>query len=161
MFDVSLNYLLNRKLTRDEESLSRVSFDAVLRAFKRGNRVEVIRTEKANGENAQVSYCYELDAWMICSKNVSLLAASLKDLDGYKEERYNYAREIGAEWFKIIGQLKKEHVPELKKTLDGFTIIGEYCGNPKFQHLIKYKTIGIMWFAMVGNKSREFSIDPF
>jgi hypothetical protein len=84
---------------------------------------------------------------------VSLLAANVKDLEGYKEDRYAYAREIAVEWFKVLGQLKKEHIPELKKTLDGFTIIGEYCGNPKFQHLIKYKTIGILWFAMVKNNS--------
>ena len=35
--------------------------------------VEVVKTLKINGENAQVSYSSELGAWTICSKNVGLL----------------------------------------------------------------------------------------
>jgi hypothetical protein len=52
-------------------------------AFEDGKRVELVKTEKVNGENAQVSYNYEYDAWVICSKNVSLLASSLQDLAMY------------------------------------------------------------------------------
>lgn len=53
-------------------------------AFEDGKRVELVKTEKVNGENAQVSYNYEYDAWVICSKNVSLLASSLQDLAMYR-----------------------------------------------------------------------------
>lgn len=53
--------------------------------------MELIKTEKINGENAQVSYNYEYDAWVICSKNVSLLASFPEDLAMYKEPRYHYA----------------------------------------------------------------------
>lgn len=42
--------------------------------------IETFQLEKANGENAQVSYCVPLDAWVICSKNVSLLARNEADL---------------------------------------------------------------------------------
>jgi hypothetical protein len=52
----------------------------VNKCFESGKRVELLKTEKANGENAQVSYCYDLDAWVICSKNVSLVANCLEDL---------------------------------------------------------------------------------
>ena len=45
--------------------------------------------------------------------------------------------------------------------LDGYTIIGEYCGNPNYQHLIKYDEICIKWFAMVDNYSEEYCKDPF
>ena len=56
--------------------------------------MELIKTEKVNGENAQVSYHYDFDAWVICSKNVSLLAATPQDLAKYEEVRYTYAIEI-------------------------------------------------------------------
>ena len=49
---------------------------------------------KANGENCQVSYFEELDAWVIASKNVALLARSAKDIDYYEGERFNFARLI-------------------------------------------------------------------
>ena len=36
-------------------------------------KVHVYRLNKANGENAQVSYFEKLDQWIISSKNVSIL----------------------------------------------------------------------------------------
>jgi hypothetical protein len=36
--------------------------------------VEIIKTLKANGENAQVSWNPDVKAWVICSKNVAILA---------------------------------------------------------------------------------------
>ncbi|EEQ98494.1 hypothetical protein Pmar_PMAR024011, partial [Perkinsus marinus ATCC 50983] len=36
--------------------------------------------DKANGENAQVSWSVDLSAWVICSKNVSLVAREAADL---------------------------------------------------------------------------------
>ncbi|CBZ51744.1 conserved hypothetical protein [Neospora caninum Liverpool] len=38
--------------------------------------VEVFALEKVNGENAQISFSAALDAWCVCSKNVSLLVPS-------------------------------------------------------------------------------------
>ena len=46
-----------------------------LKAIKAGNKVEVLKTLKANGENVQVSWSADVEAWVICSKNVALLAA--------------------------------------------------------------------------------------
>lgn len=45
-----------------------------------GEEVYVSKMEKANGENAQISYVRELDTWVVASKNVSLLAHSVQDL---------------------------------------------------------------------------------
>jgi hypothetical protein len=30
---------------------------------------------------------------------------------------------------------------------------GEYCGNQKYQHLVKYERVTIYWFAVVENDS--------
>lgn len=42
----------------------------------------------------------------------------------------------------------------------GKTIVGEYCGNPEFQHLVKYGEITIYFYAMVENSSAETCILP-
>lgn len=47
---------------------------AALKALLEGHRVEVVKTLKANGENVQVSWNQEVEAWVICSKNVALIA---------------------------------------------------------------------------------------
>ena len=47
---------------------------APLKAIMEGHKVEVLKTLKANGENVQVSYNKRVQAWVICSKNVGLLA---------------------------------------------------------------------------------------
>ena len=62
----------------------------------------IYNTEKANGENTQVSYNYEFNAWVICSKNVSLLARDRQDVKKYKEQRYNYAQLMADAWFDLI-----------------------------------------------------------
>ena len=45
-----------------------------LKALLEGHQIEVLKTLKANGENVQVSWNEEVQAWVICSKNVALLA---------------------------------------------------------------------------------------
>jgi hypothetical protein len=45
-----------------------------LKAILDGHKVEVVKTLKANGENVQVSWNEEVQAWVICSKNVGLIA---------------------------------------------------------------------------------------
>lgn len=129
-------------------------------AFEDGKRVELVKTEKVNGENAQVSYNYEYDAWVICSKNVSLLASSLQDLAMYRQQRYNYALLIAQQWFKLLKNMPKDKILQLKKLLDGYTAVGEYCGHPDHQHLVRYEEEGIIWFAIVDNFSEQFCIDP-
>jgi hypothetical protein len=45
--------------------------------------------------------------------------------------------------------LNKQQVEALKQDLIGKTMIGEYCGNPDFQHLVKYADITIYFYAIV------------
>lgn len=45
-----------------------------LKAILSGNKVEVLKTLKANGENVQVSWNEKTGAWVVCSKNVALVA---------------------------------------------------------------------------------------
>ena len=47
--------------------------DAYSSFAEEDTNVAIYRLEKANGENAQVSYLSEVDAWVVCSKNVSIL----------------------------------------------------------------------------------------
>ena len=45
--------------------------------------VDMYKLLKANGENAQVGFCTELDAWAISSKNVCMLARTPEDISTY------------------------------------------------------------------------------
>jgi hypothetical protein len=45
-----------------------------LKSILGGKTVEVMKTLKANGENMQVSWNHDSQAWVICSKNVGLVA---------------------------------------------------------------------------------------
>ena len=45
-----------------------------MRAILEGHQIEVLKTLKANGENVQVSWNQRVEAWVICSKNVALIA---------------------------------------------------------------------------------------
>lgn len=114
---------------------------------------------KANGENAQVSYCEDADAWLIASKNVSLLARTRSDIKLYEKakegdtDRYQYAKLIAHTWFNTLDKFSKAKLNNLKKDLTNRTIIGEYCGNQDYQHLVKYERITVYWFGLVENDS--------
>ena len=49
----------------------------------------------------------------------------------------------------MIKEKNKAEIEKLKEVLNGRTIVGEYCGNPEFQHLVKYADIIIYFYAVV------------
>lgn len=101
-------------------------------------KVHVYKLNKANGENAQVSYNKTLGEWVISSKNVAVFLSNANDIKLYKGERYGFAILMAQTWFKILEGLNKDQIQALKQDLAGKTMIGEYCGNPDYQHLVKY-----------------------
>ncbi len=58
-------------------------FAPIKKAMLEGHKIEAIRTLKANGENCQISYVSQIDAWVIASKNVGLVARNPEDVDLY------------------------------------------------------------------------------
>ena len=88
------------------------------------------------------------------------MVSDVTDIKLYKEERYQFAILMAYAWFNILKDKKKDEIELLKKDLNGHTIIGEYCGNPDFQHLVKYNEITIYFYAIVENKSRYTCIPP-
>lgn len=89
-FDIKLDYVSKEKRYR-EDTLSKFESDIknlILAEAKitllEGSKVEVIKTLKANGENCQISWSPDLNAFVIASKNVSLVASSIEDVDLYK-----------------------------------------------------------------------------
>ena len=75
-----------------------------LRALMEGHRIEVLKTLKANGENVQVSWNNQVQAWVVCSKNVALIAQTREhaNSNNYTSMRFAFAREMANVWFDKI-----------------------------------------------------------
>ena len=75
-----------------------------LRALMEGYRIEVLKTLKANGENVQVSWSNQVQAWVVCSKNVALIAQTREQANShnYTAPRFAFAREMANVWFDKI-----------------------------------------------------------
>ena len=56
----------------------------VLKAIAQGDKIEVLKTLKANGENMQVSWSGETESWVVASKNVAMLVRDEGDIVSYK-----------------------------------------------------------------------------
>jgi len=69
--------------------MKRRVMDPVFKSLKANKQIFVYKTEKANGENFQISYCFKYQAWIVGSKNVSIMVKNMAEL----EKSYNY-REI-------------------------------------------------------------------
>ena len=130
-----------------------------LRALMEGHRIEVLKTLKANGENVQVSWNNQVQAWVICSKNVALIAQNREhaNSNNYTAPRFAFAREMANVWFDKIDQIKRDRgndaVQQLQNDLDQKTLVGEYIGSQEHQHLVKYSRVTIIFYAVVENNS--------
>lgn len=139
-------------------STMNVTLAGAYKSIQDGYKVEAIRTLKANGENAQIAWNSELDVWIFCSKNVAMLVKTREDFDKYAVSpdnmRYSFSRLIGEAWFDKLDEIQDPAVlEELKKDLDGKTLVGEYVGNPDFLHLIFYPKVRILFYTVVDNNS--------
>ena len=123
--------------------------------------VDMYKLLKANGENAQVSFCPQLDAWAISSKNVCMLARSPDDFAQYESGgRFHFVQLIAQAWFTHLNAMDPALQQELKGELAGHTIVGEYVGNQEHQHLVKYNEIMILFYALVQNDSSATCCPP-
>ena len=53
-----------------------------------------------------MSYNTQIDAWIVASKNVALIARSKEDIKMYADTRYVFAREIASVWFNKLEDTK-------------------------------------------------------
>lgn len=61
-------------------------------------------------------------------------------------------------WFDILEDLEAESkgiLQQMKKDLNGVTMIGEYIGSQDHQHLVKYSRVTLIFYAVVSNDSSE------
>lgn len=141
--------------------LHNIIFGGAQKSLQNKKQAAVYKCVKANGENAQISWVGNLGAWLIASKNVSLLARTEEDISKYEGERFHFAKLIAKEWFRYTERLNKEgQLEELKQYLNGKTFVGEYCGNQAYQHLVKYTEIDIIFVAVIDNESKVTSLPP-
>jgi hypothetical protein len=175
-FDLKLRYLLDdksfkhmynwknkntkcRKEAYVESNTRNYIFAPIVEQLEEENgQVELIKTLKVNGENAQISWLEKEGLWWICSKSVSILAKNITDVEYYEteeESRYTYAVAIAKAWFNVLRELKlnKVSIADMKKKLEGKTLVGEYVGNSIYQHLVMYPKETIVFYAITENDS--------
>lgn len=143
---------------KDEKKLlsRKIIFSPIFNCLRQGKMIKVHKMVKANGENAQISYCNQLKSWVICSKNVTILARSVNDLYVYSSRRrYEHAHAIGICWFEILEGQSKERVNQLKEYLNDYTFIGEYIGNQYYQHLVRYTQHTILFYSIISKEDLE------
>jgi hypothetical protein len=144
-----------------DSNLRNYIFSSAVNELNNGACIEVIKTLKMNGENAQISWVKEESIWCIASKNVGILANNVADLKKYDvsshDSRFKYAVMIANCWFKIINSLGKNQKSsaKLQEALSGRTLVGEYVGHVDNQHLVKYKKETIIFYAVIDNNDRK------
>jgi hypothetical protein len=135
----------------------------VKQAFEVGRKVKIYVTEKANGENVQIAFEELKGAWVIGSKNVSIIVRDRNDIGWYRHqnkkcnERYNYAISFAELWFDILETriINKGLYDDFINDITGYTLCGENIGDLEHQHIKLYEQKDIMFFGMVNNQTSE------
>ena len=147
--------------------------------------LSVYVTEKANGENFQVSFNPIFNCWIIGSKTVTIACRDIKDIDFYNNSenfrlknfkplikefitsknllntrRYEYVIDFAKKWFEILNKLFKteEELNEFKKTISYHTFIGENVGDVIHQHIKIYKQSDIIFYGIVDHLKYDTEI---
>lgn len=113
----------------------------------------IAKIYKENGEHCQIGYNKLLDSWVIASKNVTILLRNKKDLSLYIKDRHYWPKIIAEQWFEFLDTLNAEKIEDLKNHLENYTLLGEHCGHPKHTHIIKYKVVEIIFYAIVPHQN--------
>ncbi|CAD8072030.1 unnamed protein product [Paramecium primaurelia] len=163
-FDINLKQFQSQGNSNLTNKTDQIINNYTLSCLPKESEIKITQMEKVNGENAQISYIKTLDRWVIGSKNVTLLCIDESELKQYDSQitndpldsRYKYAIKIAQEWLKIIALSK--NVDTIKKYLNEHTLIGEYCGNIEYQHLVQYDHVQLKFYALVPKVSNELSV---
>jgi len=178
-FDLLPEYLTESYEIPSIDNRANHIFFPILESFKFGNKVEIFSMRKANGESAQISFSNLANAWVISSKNVSICIRNREDILKYEQYFYNikiknrptigledkflFSRQIAECWCNEIEKIMKNDpikYEELKKILDGKTLVGEFVGHSLHQHLITYPDIGLYFFSIADNSQGFTALDP-
>ncbi|KAJ1608705.1 hypothetical protein OJ252_2454 [Cryptosporidium canis] len=109
--------------------------------------LNLLASEKLDGENSQISYLDITDQWVIGSKNVTILCSHEKDLENafYSDRRYESVKANAYYWFQILNEFKacckddcEAAIGKMKRVLRDHTLLCELIGNHKRQHVINY-----------------------
>jgi len=163
-FDFNCNYL-----KKDNNLTEKIRIlEPVKKSFDEGKNVIVYLTEKANGENFQISYEQNFDTWIIASKNVSIICRNRTDLTYYKAKelskefnyrRYNYCVEFAETWFNFIDNPSfQDSLKQFKNEIIGHTLIGEIVGDVNHEHIKLYSEKSMVFYAIVKNESNEICL---
>lgn len=134
----------------------REAFQRQLKPYKEGFTLHFI--EKANGENAQVSFSHGL--WVISSKNRVMYVQSEADIDSKDKSRFTFTMELARRWFEYFRRLSPELQAQLKAELQTLNLVGEHCDSVRHQHIVKYEAASIKFYAVVDKTSSEECLPP-
>jgi hypothetical protein len=78
-----------------------------------------------------VSWCEDIEAWLVASKNVSVVVRDFSDLERYpaKNIRYSFAALMAECWLNMLQTFSVKELNALKSDMHETTWIGEYIGN--------------------------------
>ncbi|CAD8075568.1 unnamed protein product [Paramecium sonneborni] len=149
---------------KGDEFCQKINYYNVGRAeelAKQNKQIKIYVSEKANGENCQISYCKEMQSWSISSKNKTIVIGNENDLSAqcYQSNSYTVAQMIAKQWFKELKQIKQP-LDNLQNILQDHTFIGEFCGHAQLQHLIRYDDVQIRFFSIVKKNSTQTCLSP-
>ncbi|CAD8179506.1 unnamed protein product [Paramecium octaurelia] len=143
----------NVKLSRYHEKACFNILHPIKQAIQEGKKIHLYKLFKENGEHCQISFTNGY--WLVASKNCTILFQTEDDLNLYNDLRHTWAKLIGKQWLKII---KEQNFDDLKSFLTENTLIGEYCGNPDYQHITKYSHLQLIFYAIVNNNSPDICL---
>ncbi|KAL4506007.1 hypothetical protein ABPG72_013768 [Tetrahymena utriculariae] len=119
----------------------------------------IYRTVKDDGTCSQISYCKSAQAWVICTKNESLLLKQKQEAENIGKQ-FNFIKEMALLWFEYLENLNNELKEELQTYLSDKTLLAELCGGVAKQYVKYGPNPVLICFSIVNNYSEDICFSP-
>ncbi|KAL4456600.1 hypothetical protein ABPG74_000707 [Tetrahymena malaccensis] len=145
-----------KEITEDDKKLI-TKKDSV--NFEYYSTIFIYRTFKDDGACSQISFCKSAQAWVVCTKNESLIFKQKSDALK-ADKRYKYIITMGLLWFEYLESLDKELREEVCEYFSDKTLLSELCGGI-CKYYVKYDPNPVLIsFSIVKNQPGDICISP-
>ncbi|EAR88846.1 hypothetical protein TTHERM_00263420 (macronuclear) [Tetrahymena thermophila SB210] len=127
--------------------------------FEYYSTIFIYRTFKDDGACSQISFCKNAQAWVVCTKNESLIFKQKSDALK-ADKRYKYIITMGLLWFEYLDSLDNQLREEVCQYFSDKTLLSELCGG-MCKYYVKYDSNPVLIsFSIVKNQPGDICISP-
>ncbi|CAD8110367.1 unnamed protein product [Paramecium primaurelia] len=143
---------------QDVQFPTQQNLDQIIKDSIETNLIQTVYSQTyPGGQLFKIGYQKEIDAWLIYSNNLTIVAQTSDDLSEFSFQRFDSAVQVGELWFNILNEFSQEKINNLKFDFHNRTVYGHIIN----QESLIYHSDDILQFIGIVDVNFEQSQQLF